>query len=139
MPRSRATVGISFPMTRVVVMSGPPADLGMRLYGMMQYLMAAYAQQVTPEVPTPRNVVQSQDALDAVLQLAAVIDEATQAGRIDRERGKHAATMLMVIRDFIKPLPQGLAADGVTDNLTQDLEEIVAALRQARNDSGFAG
>ena len=120
-------------------MSGPPADLGMRLYGMMQYLMAAYAQQVTPEVPTPRNVVQSQDALDAVLQLAAVIDEATQAGRIDRERGKHAATMLMVIRDFIKPLPQGLAADGVTDNLTQDLEEIVAALRQARNDSGFAG
>jgi hypothetical protein len=83
--------------------------------------------------------VQSQDALDAVLQLAAVIDEATQAGRIDRERGKHAATMLMVIRDYIQPLPQGLAADGTTDNLTPDLEEIVAALRQARQDSGLAG
>lgn len=110
----------------------------MRLYGMMQYLMAAYAQQVTPEVPAPRNVVQLQDALDAVLQLAAVIDEATQAGRIDRERGKHAASMLMVIRDFIKPLPRGLAADGVTDELTHDLEELVAALRQARDDSGLA-
>lgn len=106
---------------------------------MMQYLMAAYAQQVTPEVPGPRDVVQLQDALDAVLQLAAVIDEATQEGRIDRERGKHAATMLMVIRDFIEPLPRGLAADGVTDDLTQDLEEIVAALRQARDDSGLAG
>jgi hypothetical protein len=104
---------------------------------MMQYLMAAYAQQVTSEVPEPRNVVQLQDALNAVLQLAAVIDEATQAGRIDRERGKHAATMLMVIRDYIQPLPRGLAADGVTDNLTPDLEEIVAALRQARDDAGF--
>jgi hypothetical protein len=89
--------------------------------------------------PDPRNVVQSQDALDAVLQLAAVIDEATQAGRIEQERGKHAATMLMVIRDFIKPLPRGLAPDGVTDNLTRDLEEIVAALRQARQDTGLAG
>ncbi|HEX4091874.1 MAG TPA: hypothetical protein VHZ33_24435 [Trebonia sp.] len=120
-------------------MSDSPADLGMRLYGMMQYLMAAYAQQVTPEVPEPRGVVQSQDALDAIIQLAAVIDEATQAGRVDRERGKHAATMLMVIRDYIQPLPRGLATDGVTDNVTPDLQEIVTALRQARQDSGLAG
>jgi hypothetical protein len=120
-------------------MSGSPADLGMRLYGMMQYLMAASAQGVAPEVPVPRDVVKLQDALDAILQLAAVIDEATQAGRLDRERGKHAATMLMAIRDYIKPLPQGPAADGVTDNLTPDLEEIVAALRQARQDSGLSG
>lgn len=119
-------------------MSTPPADLGQRLYGMMQYLMAAYAQQVSPEVPAPRKVVQLQDTLDAVLQLAAVIDEATQAGRIDAERGKHAATMLMLIRDFIQPLPRGLADDGETDNLTPDLEEVVAALRQARQDSGLA-
>lgn len=126
-------------IAKVVLMNTPPADLGMRLYGMMQYLMAASAQQVTPEVPDPRNVVQLQDTLDAVLQLAAVIDEAIQAGRIERERGKHAASMLMVIRDFIKPLPRGLAADGVTDNLTRDLEEIVAALRQARHDTGLTG
>ena len=105
----------------------------------MQYLLAAYAQQVTPEVPDARNVVQQQDALDAVVQLAAVIDEATQAGRIERERSKHAASMLMVIRDYIEPLPRGLAADGVTDNLTLDLEEIVAALRHARQDSGHTG
>jgi hypothetical protein len=126
-------------VVRVVVMSTPSADLGQRVYGMMQYLMAAYAQQVLPEIPEPRNVVQLQDALEAVLQLAAVIDEATQAGRIATDRGKHAAAMLMVVRDFIQPLPRGLAADGVTDNLTPDLEEIVAALRQARQDSGLAG
>jgi hypothetical protein len=46
--------------------------------------------------------------------------------------------MLMVIRDFIQPLPRGLAADGVTDNLTPDLQEIVAALRQAHRDSDLA-
>jgi hypothetical protein len=120
-------------------MTTPSADLGQRLYGMMQYLMAAYAHQVSPEVPAPRDVVQLQDSLDAVLQLAAVIDEATQAGRIPLDRGKHAATMLMVIRDYIQPLPRGLADDGVTDNLTPDLEEIVAALRQARQDSGLTG
>lgn len=106
---------------------------------MMQYIMAAYAQGVTPELPDPRNVVQEQDVLDAVLQIAAVIDEATQAGRIPLERGKHAASMLMVIRDYIKPLPRGLGADGVTDNFTRDLEEIVAALRQVRQESGHAG
>lgn len=119
-------------------MGTPTADIGQRLYGMMQYLMAAYAQQVPPEVPPSREVVQRQDALDAVLQLAAVIDEATQAGRIPVERGKHAASMLMIIRDFIQPLPRGLAEDGVTDNLTPDLQEIVTALRQAREDGGLA-
>jgi hypothetical protein len=120
-------------------MGTPAVDIGQRLYGMMQYLMAAYAQKVPPEVPPSRNVVQTQDALDAVLQLAAVIDEATQAGRISAERGKHAASMLMVIRDFIQPLPRGLAADGVTDQLTPDLKEIVVALRQAQEDSGHTG
>lgn len=82
---------------------------------MMQYLMAAYAQQVTPEVPEPRGVVQLQDALDAVLQLAAVIDEATQAGHINRERGKHAATMLMVIRDY----PPTRAPSGMEPHATR--------------------
>lgn len=119
-------------------MTTPPADLGQRLYGMMQYLMAAYAQQISPGVPEARNIVRLQDALDAVLQLAAVIDEATQSGRIPVERGKHAASMLMVVRDYVQPLPRGLAADGVTDRVTPDLEELVAALRQARQDTGLA-
>ena len=58
------------------------AGADQRLYGMMQHLMAAYAQQQAPEKPDPRGVVELQDALDAVIQLAAVIDEETQAGRI---------------------------------------------------------
>jgi hypothetical protein len=115
----------------------PGADL--RLYGMMQHLMAAYAQQQTPETPDPRDVVELQDALDAVIQLAAVIDEATQAGRIPGDRGQHAAAMLMIVREYIQPLPRGLDADGVTDNLTADLGAMVMALREAREATGHRG
>ena len=80
-----------------------------------------------------------QDALDAVIQVAAVIDEATQDGRIPAARGQHAAAMLMLIREYIQPLPRGLDADGVTDNLTTDLGGMVMALREARQATGYKG
>lgn len=60
-----------------------PADgADQRLYGMMQHLMAGFAAQQAPEKPAPRGVVELQDALDAVIQIAAVLDEAIQEGRI---------------------------------------------------------
>ena len=89
--------------------------------------MAAYAQQQAPEKPDPRKVVELQDALDAVIQLAAVIGEETQADRIPADRGQHAAAMLMLVREYIQPLPRGLDTDGVSDNLTTDLGAIVMA------------
>jgi hypothetical protein len=110
-----------------------------RLYGVMQDLMAAYARQQAPEKPEPRGVVGLQDALDAVIQLAAVIDEETQAGRIPAARGQHAAAMLMLVREYIQPLPPGRDADGVTDNLTTDLGGMVMALREARQATGYKG
>jgi hypothetical protein len=110
-----------------------------RLYGVMQDLMTAYARQQAPASPEPRGVVALQDALDAVIQLAAVIDEETQAGRIPAARGQHAAAMLMLVREYIQPLPPGLDADGVTDNLTTDLGGMVMALREARQATGYKG
>jgi len=115
------------------------AGADQRLYGMMQHLMAAYARQQAPEKPDPRGVVELQDALDAVIQLAAVIDEAIQDGRIPAARGQHAAAMLMVVREYIQALPRGLDADGVTDNLTTDLGAMVMALREARQATGHQG
>jgi hypothetical protein len=100
---------------------------------------AAYADQQAPEKPDPRGVVELQDALDAVIQLAAVVDEETQAGRIPAARGQHAAAMLMVVCEYIQPLPRGLDADGVTDNLTTDLGAMVMALREARQATGYKG
>ena len=125
-------------MARVMSVN-QPVDADQRLCGMMQHLMAAYACQQTPETPEPRGVVELQDALDAVIQLAAVIDEATQAGRIPAGRGQHAAAMLMLVREYIQPLPPGLDADGVTDNLTTDLGGMVMALREARQATGYKG
>ncbi|GAA4968763.1 hypothetical protein GCM10023225_08820 [Kineococcus glutinatus] len=114
------------------------APLELRLYGMMQALMAAYANRETPPPIPERGAVEQQDALDAVMQLAAVIDEFTQAGGIPPERGVHAGAMLMVVRDYIKPLPPGLGADG-RDRLTDDLHDLVAVLRQARQNFGHQG
>lgn len=125
-------------MTRVMSVE-EPVDADQRLYGMMQHLMDAYARQRAPETPDPRGVVELQDALDAVIQLAAVIDEATQDGRIPLARGQHAAAMLMLLRDYIQPLPRGLDADGVTDNLITDLGAMVMALREARQATGYKG
>jgi hypothetical protein len=88
-------------------MTQPDVGAERRLYGMMQHLMARMANQMPPEVPPERGVVTLQDALDAVMQVAAVIDEETQADRVPLERSVHAAAMLMVIRDYIQPLPPG--------------------------------
>jgi len=125
-------------MVRVINVD-QPAGADRRLYGMMQHLMDAYAHQQAPETPEPRGVVGLQDALDAVIQLAAVIDEAIQAGRIPLARGQHAAAMLMLLREYIQPLPHGLDADGVTDNLITDLGAMVMALREARQATGYKG
>lgn len=105
----------------------------------MQRLMVVYAERQTSEVPGPRGVVQRQDALDAVIQLAAVIDEAVQAGGIPVDRGMHAAAMLMVLREFVQPLPPDWDGDGCTDYLTDDLAMMVAALREARQATGYKG
>jgi hypothetical protein len=89
-----------------VIDVGQPVGADQRLYGMMQHLMAAYADQQAPEKPDPRGVVELQDALDAMIQVAAVIDEETRAGRVPAVRGQHAAAMLMRMREYIQPLPR---------------------------------
>jgi len=79
------------------------------------------------------------DALDAVLQLAAVIDQATEAARIPLEQGVHAAAMLMIVRDYIQPLPHVPGEDGTSDKVTPDLAQLVAALRRAGGSYGIQG
>lgn len=119
-------------------MAEEDAPLETRVYGTMQVLMSRYADGETLDPPDPRAVVAEQDALDAVLQVAAVIDEYTQSEAIPVHRGVHAGAMLMVVRDYLKPLPPGVGRDG-RDRLTEDLQELVDALRQVRDDSGRHG
>jgi len=123
---------------RVIYVSEPVAA-DERLYATMRRLMAGYARSQASEIPGPRGVVQRQDALDAVIQLAAVVDEAVQAGAIPVERGMHAAAMLMVLREFVQPLPPDWDGDGCTNYLTDDLAMMVTALREARQSTGHKG
>jgi hypothetical protein len=120
-------------------MDQPDVGVERRLYGMMQHLMMHMAHQVPPETPPEQGVVELQDALDATMQLAAVIDEATQAGRIPVERGASAGAMLMLIREYIQPLPRGLVEENGRDLVTPDLGEMVEALRTAREATGYRG
>jgi hypothetical protein len=105
---------------------------------MMQHLMTLAANGKRPEAGPPRGVVTQDDAVDAALVLAAFIDEATQAGRVPAERGVAAAAMLMIIREYIRPLPVVPGGDGA-DRVTPDLAELVATLREAGGSAGVKG
>jgi hypothetical protein len=120
-------------------MTQPDAGPDRRLYGMMQHLMVLAAHQELPEPAPERNVVTRDDALDAVLMIATVIDEATQAERIPVDRGLTAAALLMLIRDYIQPLPAVPTDDGAADRVTPDLAEIARTLRQEGGAAGIQG
>lgn len=106
--------------------------------GMMQALLGCYAQ--SDEIPgpdEPRGLVDQQDALDAVIQLAASIDELTQSGTILADRGMWMASLLMLIREHVKSLPTG-EVDG-EDLVNDDLQSILEPLRQVRRETGLHG
>ena len=101
-----------------------------RLYGMMQALMASrVGTEVEWEASPPRGIVTTVDAVEAVVQVAAVLDEAAQAGAIDRDRAAFAVAMLMVIRDHVSPLPR-VTPDSREDPVGSDLQVLVTALRE---------
>jgi len=123
----------------VTDMSEPDVGADRRLYGMMQHLMVLAAHQELPEPAPVRGVVTRNDALDAVLMLAAVIDEVTQAGRIPPEHGTAAGALLMLVRDYIQPLPAVPTDDGLSDKVTPDLAELARTLRQEGGAAGIQG
>ena len=106
---------------------------------MMQHLLTVAAQGRLPDSASPRGVVTRDDALDAVLQVTAVIDEATQAGRIPLERGAHGVSMLMLIREYTQPLPRVPGKGGMGNEITPDLADLVAVLRREGGAAGIQG
>jgi hypothetical protein len=137
-----ASLSLHLKTDEAILRSVEEPDVGAerRLFGMMQHLLIIAAQGGFPVAAPVRGVVTHDDASDAILQLAAVIDEATQAGRIPPERGVHAAAMLMVVRDYIQPLPSvPTDDDGAGDRVKPDLAELVTMLRQEGEAAGIQG
>jgi hypothetical protein len=108
-----------------VTRAGEPVAGDERLYAAMLRLLVAYADRQTSETPAPRGVVERRDALDAVIQIGAEVDQAVQAGAIDVDRGMH--------------VPPDWVGDRCTDYLEDDLAMMVTALRKARQATGRKG
>src|SRR4051794_19507019 len=103
-------------------------ETGLRGLGMMQALASAYAHGGHPSGPQ-RGIVDKAAALDAVMQVFAVIDEPLQAGEADQGRSLHAMSMLMLIREYIEPLPN---PPGDEQLLAGDLRDLAAEMASQR-------
>jgi hypothetical protein len=108
-----------------------------RLYGMMQFLLTHAGQGTAPAEPPPREIVQQHDARAAVLMLATAIDQHAQAGTFPVDQALFMAEMLMLIRDFIQPLPPGVAEEDGPDLVDADLRTAVAEMREMAQAAGF--
>jgi hypothetical protein len=108
-----------------------PVSLDRRLAGAAQQLLLARLSGAERAPASHRDVVHEQDAVDATLLLLAAIQEQMQNRGLRQEVGSRMIALLMVIRDYVRPLPSGIAADG-SDLLTSDIAEMVQVVRAAR-------
>lgn len=108
-----------------------PVPLDRRLTGAAQQLLISLLSGTEPAPAQPRMVVGEQDAVDATLLLLAAIHEQLQAGKIRPEAGTRMIALLMLIRDYVRPLPPGISDDG-EDLLTADLAQLVDVVRASR-------
>lgn len=79
-------------------------EISDRALEIMQSLAAAYVEGDVPEGPD-RGIVGRRTAMDAVMQVYAVLEEQLQDERIADEVGLHGISMLMLIREYLLPLP----------------------------------
>jgi hypothetical protein len=111
----------------------PQVDLGMRALGMMQALMAGFAEGESLSGPE-RGIVDQRTAADAILLAAATVDEWLQEGLLPPGKSTYVMTMLMVVREHILSLPEPPGDEAL---LRADLSETVEMIRQVRQ--GYSG
>lgn len=105
-----------------------------RLFGMLQYLMACYADSDTeshPPGPERPGVVERDDALAALLQVGVKVQMALDGRDLDQDELIFAAALLAVVRQYILSLPNPEEQYGNDDPVLPDLQGIVADLRAA--------
>lgn len=97
-----------------------------RALEMMQSLAGAYAQGDVPEGPN-RGIVGRRTAMDAVMQLYAVLEEQLQDEHMSDDVGLHGMCMLLLLREYVLSLPDppddGAALREDLQSLTQMLDD----------------
>lgn len=103
------------------------AEISERALELMQALAAAYADGDVPEGPD-RRIVGRRTAMDAVMQIYAILEEQLVAEQIPDEVGLHGVAMLMLIREYVLSLPDP-PGDGA--QLASDLRDLTRMLDEA--------
>ena len=103
------------------------AEISERALDLMQALAAAYADGDVPEGPN-RGIVGRRTAMDAVMQMYAILEEQLVEEQISEEVGLHGVAMLMLIREYVLSLPD---PPGEEARLASDLRELTRMLDEA--------
>ena len=102
-------------------------EISERALELMQALAAAYAEGNVPEGPN-RGIVGRRTAMDAVMQIYAILEEQLVAEQIPDEVGLHGMAMLMLIREYVLSLPDPPGDEAL---LTSDLKDLTRMLDEA--------
>ena len=112
------------------------ANIGARLYGAaQQQLVVDFLKDEPASAGVTRDFVTKQVAQDAITHAFIAVDCQVQEQGMDPTVGAHIAGLLLVARQYIDPLAPGLAADGVTDRLSEDLNTIVDSIHLGHLDA----
>ena len=103
------------------------AEISERALELMQALAVAYADGDVPEGKS-RGIVGRRTAMDAVMQIYAILEEQLVAERISDEVGLHGVAMLMLIREYVLALPEPPDDAG---RLSSDLSDLTRMLDEA--------
>jgi hypothetical protein len=102
-------------------------EIAERALELMQALAAAYADGNVPEGPS-RGIVGRRTAMDAVMQIYAVLEEQLVDESVPDDVGLHGMAMLMLIREYVLPLPD---PPGEEARLKSDLSDLTRMLDEA--------
>ena len=107
-------------------------NIGPRAARAWENLAQWFASRQDPPAPPPRGVVSEEDACHALLQAAMAVDATLtqRGGQLDGALAGHIMAMLMVARDYVRPLPADEQPDG-TDAVTGDIQRLVDIMRTA--------
>jgi len=115
-------------------------NIGPRAARMWENLARWFANRQDPPAPAPRGVVSEEDACHALLQAAMAVDATLtqRGGQLDGALAGHIMAMLLVARDYVRPLPADEQPNSA-DAVTADLQRLVDIMRTALLDADEFG